>query len=333
MLNAKNLILPMAAVLLGLAACGTVSEPEGVNVEGMARIGEKLQKQGDDAGALDFYQRALQHKPDDVTALHNIATILENHGDVVSAETYNARAIKADPKNTEFQHTEGRLLLRLNRAADAAEIYQTILKNDHRDMKAMNGLGIAFDYQGQHEEAQNQYRAALERAPDHLVTLNNLAHSYVLSGKYSEAIGLLEPHAADRDATPALRQNLAEAYGLSGMYADAERMARMDLKPHDVKRNLAAYRARHAKLAPEEKLKADLGSYPTAEMADARAEVARSIITDNKITVAVMPEVQAIGGTPSFAVRATGFTTSGSLNGFCGQLANKQIGCKANKGK
>lgn len=324
-------ILGSAFMVGMLSACDIPTEPAGVNQEGFAHIAEKLQQQGDDAGAVDFYQRALQRKPDDVMALRNLGRILENHGSIESAEGFYARALKVEPDNQEVAHAEGRVLIRLGRAAEARDAFRKILENNHHDMKAQNGLGIALDYLGQHDDAQNQYRAALASNPDDLSTLNNLAHSYVLSGKYDQAIALLEPHATGKATTPQLRQNLAEAYGLSGMYVDAERMARVDLKPDAVKRNLALYRARRAKLALEPHLVADLGSYPTKEMADANAKQLRNVMKDKDITIAVNPEVQSIGGTPSFGVQASGFKDAAALSQFCKDIDANGSMCRAVK--
>ena len=202
--------------------------------------------------------------------------------------------------------------------------------DDRHDMKAQNGIGIALDYLGQHEDAEIHYRLALRGQPDDLVTLNNLAHSYVLAGKYDEAIALLEPHASDKHATPELRQNLAEAYGLNGMYVDAERLARADLKPQDVKRNLAYYRARRARLSPEPKWVADLGTYPTGELAETQAGKIRALPGNiaKGLTITSKSEIQTIGGTPSFAVRATGFTSASSLHSFCAQVVKAGEACK-----
>jgi Flp pilus assembly protein TadD len=326
----KNYLL-LALAAAALVACDIPTEPEGIHDAPMSRIGEQLQQRGDDQGAADFYLRALERKPDDLAALSNLGTILERHGNIEGAESYYAAALKQAPDDQELLHAEGRVLIRMGRTADARGIYWTILGKNPRDVKALNGLGIALDYLGQHEEAQKSYRTALDQDPNNLSSLNNLAHSYVLTGRYDEAIALLEPRAADKTATPALRQNLAEAYGFNGMYADAERLARIDLKPQDVKRNLAYYRAQRAKLAPEPKLVADLGAYPTNEMAEAKAEAARALAAGKQVTIEVKPEVQTTGGTPSFILRASGFRDAEGLNEFCKESSKNGIECKPMK--
>jgi Flp pilus assembly protein TadD len=326
----KSRALPVAAVLL-LAACATPDGQQGAGEEGIVRIAATLQAQGDDAAAANFYQRALDLRPDDLTALKNLAAILEAHGNLEAAESFYRRALNVAPDDREILSDEGRVLIRLGRADEARGLYQKILDQDPRDVKALNDMGVALDYLGRHDDAQKQYQLALDRQPDDLSTLSNLAHSHVLAGQYEAAIALLEPHARDKAATPALRQNLAEAYGMAGMFVDAERMARVDLKLQEVKRNLAYYRARRAKLAPGAEFAADLGSYPTRDMAEAGLQKVEGAVTDKQVTVAIDPEVDSIGGTPHFALRATGFRNPRGLQDFCALLAKNGLACKPAK--
>lgn len=327
---ARNLAVAVFAAVM-LTGCGMPTEPDGIHEEGFTRLGEKMQEQGDDAGAVDFYQRALQRRPGDMVALKHMGAIFEAHGNVEAAADIYRQALAYAPDDVDLLNAEGRTLIRMGRADDARDIFQRAVDEDRHDVKALNGLGVALDYLGQHEDAQKQYQLALAEQPESLSTLNNIAHSYVLAGKYEDAVTLLEPHAKDKTATPALRQNLAEAYGMAGMYVDAERLARVDLKPQDVKRNMAYYKARRAKLAPEPKFAADLGAYPTREMAEAEAQKVMDASSDSSVKVTVDSEVDAIGGTPHFIVRATGFQNSAGVNTFCALLLKNELGCKAAK--
>ena len=305
------------AFCLLLTACSVPSEPEGINENGMSRLAAKLQQSGDDAGAADFYQRALQKQPNDLQALRGLAGLLEAHGNIEAANDYYGRALDVAPNDADLLQARGRLLLRMGRADQARDIYQKLVATNRHDVKALNGLGISLDYLRQHAEAQKNYQLAMSEQPENLTTLNNLAHSHVLAAEYDAAIALLEPHANDPNATP----------GMAGMYADAERLAKKDLSPADVKKNLAYYRAHRAKVAPLPKFTADLGSYSTNEMAEARAELVRGLITDPNVTVNIVSEVQTIGGTPSFALRAAGFKDAARLGQFCEQAMKAEISC------
>ena len=154
----------------------------------------------------------------------------------------------------------------------------------------------------------------------------------MLSGAYDEAIKLLEPHINDPGVTPTLRQNLAEAYGMSGMNADAERVSRLDLSPEQVKHNLAYYHTHRAHLlSPAAGLVADLGHFPTGDIARAHVEQIKTRFPDETegLAVAATPEVNTIGGTPSFVVQVTGFEKTATLRAFCLKLKKQKIPCTA----
>ena len=300
-------------------------------MEGFTHIGDQLRGRGDDEGAVNFYQRALQRNADDERARYALAQICEAHGNYGEAISQYQMLIKLAPKNGEYQRAIARVYIKTNQPANAKEAYEKALDIDSDDSKAMNGLGISLDYLGQHDAAQKAYKSALDEDENDETALNNLAHSYVLVGAYDSAIKLLEPHLKDKAATPALRQNLAEAYGMAGMDADAERVARIDLNPEQVRHNLAYYHSRRVELSLEPKLYADLGSFATEAMADARADEIKTTYAKDVagLIIATQSEVKAINGTPSFTLRISGFARADKLNAFCAKLKKDTIACKA----
>jgi Flp pilus assembly protein TadD len=322
--------LAALAVILLLSSCAMPEKPDGADVPGMTRLGDQMRAQGDDVGAANFYQRALERNPKDTAARKNLAEILEAHGENVNAEVLYAEGLQINPASTDLLRGRGRVLIKLGRYADARDAYEQALQINSDDTKVLNGLGISLDYLNQHEAAQKAYRTALDDEPGNLATLNNLAHSYILSGAYDEAIKLLEPYAQDKNASSALRQNLAEAYGLAGMEADAARMARMDLPPEQVQRNLAYYRAQRVKLSLVPKLYADLGSFATEAMAQAKMNVVQNTFADDVagLVMTTTPEVKVSGGTPSFVVQVTGFANAAKLHTFCDKLKNSDLSCR-----
>ncbi|MDP9128272.1 MAG: tetratricopeptide repeat protein, partial [Pseudomonadota bacterium] len=299
------------------------------NTEGLARLAQQLHARNDDEGAADFYTRAIQRAPKDTAIRKAFAEILEGHGDYVEADAQYDEALKIKPDDSELLRADGRVLIKLGKPAEAKDRYEHALREDSGDIKALNGLGVSLDYLGNHDAAQTIYRQALDENPDDTSTLTNLAHSYVLSGAWSDAIGLLEPHMNDKDATPALRQNLAEAYGMAGMDVDAERVGRMDLSAEQVKHNLAYYRAHRTHLTPTAGLYADLGAYPTDAMAAAHAEDIQQRFSEEMTGLVLLeaPQVEAIGGTPTFTVHVAGFTKKPRLRAFCDQLKRQNVSC------
>lgn len=333
----KNIFLLQGLVwglsLTLLVACGS-SGSKKIDNEGLTQLGDQLHNRGDDVSAADFYTRALQHDPKDMQARKSLAGILEAHGNNAGAAAQYTGAINSEPDNGELRRDYGRVLLKLNQPEEAKKQYQKALDIDADDIKALNGFGVSLDLLHDHVAAQAIYRQALEDHPDDIVTLANLGHSYVLSGAWEEAFKLLEPHLSDKDATPAFRQNLAEAYGMAGMDADAERIMRMDLPPERVKHNIAYYRAQRKQLDKTAFLTADLGHYPTQDVAEANAENIRNQFTEELegLTIAVTPTVKSIGSTPAFALYVKGFEKAVQLRTFCDRLKKGGFACAPRTG-
>lgn len=324
----QNLTCVLLLALLG--AC-VPAQPEGAGTEGLARIAEQLHARGDDAGAADFYTRAIQRTPADAGIRKSFGQILEAHGDNANADAQYREALQIRPGDADLLRAHGRVLIKLNQPAEARDVYQQALRADPEDVKALNGLGVSLDYLGSHDAAQKIYKEALDGKPGDLATLGNLAHSYVLSGGWDEAITLLEPHLKNQGATPALRQNLAEAYGMAGMDADAERVSRMDLSPAQVRHNLAWYRSHRSHLSRAAGLYADLGNFPTEAMATAHAEDVKARFAEETegLVVTTAPIVKAADSTPSFVVHVTGFAKAARLHAFCDTLKKETIACMA----
>jgi len=326
-----NLLLPILA-LATLAACSHAKPT--ANQDSATVVADHLVAQGNDVGAASIYAHALEENPKDVAAHRGLAALYELHGNYAEAESHYAAAVKIAPDDAEALRGDARSLLHLGRAVEARDAYQKVLENDRHDVKALNGIGITEDFLGQYDAAAGHFQKALDEDKGNLTTLSNFGHSYVLAGQYDKAITLLEPHARDKAAPPALRQNLAEAYGMTGKLPDAERLSRMDLKADEVKRNMAYYKSRRAKLAPAPTFVADLGSYPTSALAEVWQQRVREALNGEFAfaTIAVTPEVKAIGGTPSFAISATGFANAAQLDAFCAKVRSSDLLCRASRG-
>ena len=95
--------------------------------------------------------------------------------------------------------------------------------------------------------------------------------------------------------------------------------------------------------APEKKVEAppeigpyyaDLGHFPTNAMAQAHVAQVEAVFEADLggLTVANIPEVKSVGGTPDFLVHVTGFTRGHKARDFCAKLRKKGIACKAKPG-
>lgn len=307
---------------------------DGSAVTGMVRLADTIRARGDLVGAADFYNRAMQRDPESIAARKGLAGVMEQVGDLNGAAAQYAEAVKIKPRDEELWRAYGRTLVSLNRPSEARDAYKTALDIDSNDTKALNGLAVTLDQLGDHEGAQKQFELALEQDPENLATKNNLAYSYIQTGKYQEAIKLLEDKIKQPGATSALRQNLALAYGLAGMDADAERVARMDLSPAQVKNNLDFYKRRRAELAVSTMPYAEIGAYATEAMAAAEIEKIQPHLnrSDADIRPVITPQVTTPGGTPKFAVKMLGCAKPEEVKDLCEELRKMNIPCVAHEG-
>jgi Flp pilus assembly protein TadD len=298
---------------------------------GMVRLAEQLRARGDNVGAADFYQRAVQRDPKDALAHKGLAAALEATGHMAAAADEYRAVVKLKPRDGDAWRSLGRVSLAMDQSVLARDAYKAALGIDGDDAKALNGLGVALNNLGDHQGAQKQFEKALKEDSGNLATFNNLAYSYILDGKYDEAIRLLEPRVTSPGATPALRQNLALAYGLAGMDADAERVAKIDLPPARVKEALAYYHQRRAELAVSTAPYAELGTYPTQALAEAEIAAMQKQIdaAGADLRPVILPQVAVPGGTPRFALRMMGCSKPEDLKVFCDQMAKNGMPCEA----
>lgn len=250
----------LAVGLVVLAGCGDVSwQLDQVNVNGggrpvsysaLMRIGAAAHEGGDLGTAVSVYRRAATI--DTAAAAPYVAagnTLLEMGQFNEAILAYNS-ALARDEHDREALRGLARGYLMSGKPALAGQPLAVGYRDNPDDPKLLQLVGVADDFVGRHEEAQARYRRGLELAPRDPALSLDLALSLALSGNYPEAIGILRPVATAGTASPWERQTLALIYGLQGDRRAAEQLARLDLDPASVQRNLAYYDSLR-RLSPE----------------------------------------------------------------------------------
>lgn len=123
----------------------------------------------------------------------------------------------------------GRVALARNRAQEARQHFQEVLKRNPRNLDALNGIGVSHDLDGNHHLAAEEYRKVLQVDPAHAAALNNLGLSYALAGNGEEAARIMSDLAGSTLSDAVVRQNLAVAYMVTGRQQDGIEMARTDI--------------------------------------------------------------------------------------------------------
>jgi len=159
--------------------------------------------------------------------------------DALAQFGYAAQIIPKEASPNTF-HLLAKGMLDANNYADSAKVYEKILKANPKDIKAINGLGIAYNSMGAHQVAQNIYLRGLGIYPKSLMIKNNLALSLILDEKSTQAIAILKESALgdNADAMKA-RENLALAYARNGNLVAARKVIKMGHPPDQAMGHIA----------------------------------------------------------------------------------------------
>ncbi len=99
-------------------------------------------------------------------------------------------------KKTEKEHksviTEANRLLKSNRLKQAEKKYLLIIKKDHNNIKAYQGLGSIYLEQEEYSGAAEAFRKVTELDPTNDVAFNNMGLAYMKTRKYDEAASAYE---------------------------------------------------------------------------------------------------------------------------------------------
>jgi Flp pilus assembly protein TadD len=207
----------------------------------LMRIGAAAHADGDLGNAVSIYRRAAMLDPHSVAPFVAAGNTLLEMGEVNEAIVAYNSALHRNARDPEALRGLARAYLSSGKPQLAGQPLSAAYQATPNDPKLLELIGVADDFIGQHEEAQARYRRGLELLPHDPALSLDLALSLALTGSYGEAIGILRPLATAVTSTPRERQTLALIYGLQGNRKAAEQMARLDLDPLSVQRNLAYY--------------------------------------------------------------------------------------------
>lgn len=138
--------------------------------------------------ARDLYARALAADPTNSDALNLMGTLMLQRGDLSSAVPYSAKAALVDPRSPGALNTLGLILRQAGQMAAAASCYQKALLIDDGFADAYSNLGVILKSEGHLLRAIEYYRKALDLDPTLGETYNNLANAYQEIGELPEAV-------------------------------------------------------------------------------------------------------------------------------------------------
>jgi protein O-mannosyl-transferase len=152
-------------------------------------LGLAIHKSGQLEEAVPHFEKALQMKPDDYTALLTMGVTRFHQGRVPEAIEYAQAAIRSHPAEPKAHNLLGMALAKQNRNDAALDEVRRASKLAPKDAEIRNNLGLALVRLGRNAEAIDEFREAVRLDPDNAVSAHaNLGWALLLSGKARESI-------------------------------------------------------------------------------------------------------------------------------------------------
>lgn len=137
--------------------------------------------------ARQLYRVAVSLEPSALRWNYYLGVVSADSGELESAAESLQVALTIDPGFRPAQRRLAGVLLDLNRAEEAARIYQTLLETDSNDAEARFGLGRALALQGRDAEAIEQLSEAVRLVPDYGAAHYELSLAYRDAGRPDQA--------------------------------------------------------------------------------------------------------------------------------------------------
>lgn len=222
-------------------ACNRLSTQESEQ-DSLIRAGDRVQAAGDSSSAINVYKSALEKNPAYKLPLYlKLGEAYMNAERLEDAKRTYEEALPID-ENDEVKKQLGRLYLSTGQPDSAIPIFDGIILVHKDDIRALNGLGVAYDIKGDHQKAQSYYRKALHINEENNDVKSNLGLSLAFEGRYKESLKLLQPIGEALGATSKQRHNLALVYSLSGNHSKAQETFAKDMEASDINENLHTIR-------------------------------------------------------------------------------------------
>lgn len=150
-------------------------------------VGIARASQGDDAGALQHFQRSLTARPDFAAALVAQARALRKLGRWDEALAAARRASDRNPDLADAHNMLGICLADHAQHDRAIAAFETAVRLDPRSAQSLNNLAKALADAGRTDEAIQRYHQALVANPDFAVAALNLGQTLLAAGRTDEA--------------------------------------------------------------------------------------------------------------------------------------------------
>lgn len=182
-----------------------------------------------------LYTHALEVTKDNYTAENNLGTWLSANGEIAGAMDCFRRALAIQPQNAGSLFNLGNAFAKLGNWDEAINYYQHALEVAPPQADLLANLGVALEAKKQFPEAATNFEAALKLDPDSAYAHNNLAAILLMQHRYAEAAAHYREALRLKPDDPWIASNLGDALVRLGQIPDAVKCYQeaLRLKPGD----------------------------------------------------------------------------------------------------
>jgi len=142
-----------------------LSQPN--SAEALVRMGQIAELKQDWSGAENYYSKALQVAPANVTAKNNLAWVYAEHGGNLDMALKLAQEAKAaQPNDPNISDTLAWILVKKQIYGTAIQLLRDSVQKDPKNASFSYHLGVAYYGAGQKAEAERSLQSALKLQPD-----------------------------------------------------------------------------------------------------------------------------------------------------------------------
>jgi tetratricopeptide (TPR) repeat protein len=152
------------------------------------RMGLAYSNKGDKDKAIEWYQKAIEIKPDFHEAFNNMGLTYSNKGDKDKAIECYQKAIEIKPDFHEAFNNMGSAYYGKEDKDKAIECYQKAIDIKPDSHEAFYNMGNAYSNKGDKDKAIECYQKAIDTKPDKYEAFNNMGNAYDEKGDKDKAI-------------------------------------------------------------------------------------------------------------------------------------------------
>ncbi len=243
-----------------------------------------MMRNGDIAGAVSNFRRAIEIDPQYVQAYVSLGSVQLRMEDLEGAERSFRRAIEMEGENVLALVGLGQTYMLFDQTDEAIAYLGRALEIDPESVDATYTLALIYLADNEIEKEVEALIRTIEIDDRHTPALSRLADIYLANGRYEQAISALNAAQAGRTPVEHVHTRLADAYYSMGNVAAAEEQLRREIT---LRPRTAAPRANLARLLSEQ-----------GRMDEARDELRQAIqvAQDEQLRSLLEQELARIGG-------------------------------------